>query len=316
MTMPALNISGWYDIFVPSTLNNYSEMKKRNKDTRLIMGPWTHMNFSGHFPEISFTQGSADAINLNKIKIDWFDRHVKGMDKPNGPSVKIYVMGINQWRDEEDWPLPNTKYCSYYLHKGGKLSADKGDSETCDCYAYNPMNPVPTVGGQVILPGENSAGPKDQHGLEKRDDVLAYVTDVLANPLEVTGRITLKLFASSDCLDTDFTAKLIDVFPDGRAMLLTDGILRARFRESYKEPKLLVPGEVYEFTIDVGGTANVFLPGHRIRLDISSSNFPKYNRNSNTGGNIATETADAYKTANNRVYHHSQLILPIQYKHF
>jgi len=141
--------------------------------------------------------------------------------------------------------------------------------------------------------------------------VLSYVTEAFDKPMEVTGPIMLKLYASSDCLDTDFTGKLIDVFPDGRAIILTDGILRARFRESFKEPKPLTPGEIYEFTINLGATANVFLKGHRIRLDISSSNFPKYNRNSNTGGDISREFAEEYKSANNRVYHKSQLILPV-----
>jgi len=163
------------------------------------------------------------------------------------------------------------------------------------------------------LPGENSSGPRNQQGLEKRDDVLIYTTDILDEAIEVTGSIVLNLFASSDCLDTDFTGKLIDVYPDGRAMLLTDGILRAKFRESFKEPKPLTPEEVYEFSIDLGGTANVFLPGHRIRLDISSSNFPKYNRNSNTGGDIARENAEEYRSASNKVYHNSELILPIIY---
>jgi len=312
MKMPALNISGWYDIFLQSTLNNFTEMKKRNKDARLIMGPWTHMNYSGHFPELSFgDEGSATFIDLTKIKIDWFDRHVKGKDKPNGSPVKIFVMGFNKWRDEEDFPLPDTKYHSYYLQKDGKLSSEKIHSDTYDSFRYDPMNPVPTVGGGVILPGENSSGPRDQSMLDGRDDILTYCTDVLEKPVEVIGRISLNLVAESDCFDTDFTAKLIDVYPDGRAILLTDGILRARFYKSFREPTLLKPGEIYEFTIDVGGTANVFLSGHRIRLDISSSNFPKYNRNSNTGGEIARETAEMYKVANNKIYHTSRLVLPL-----
>jgi putative CocE/NonD family hydrolase len=176
------------------------------------------------------------------------------------------------------------------------------------------MNPVPTIGGQVILP-DNNIGPKDQREAEKRSDVLVYDTPVLEKAVEITGFIQLKLFVSSDSLDTDFTAKLVDVFPDGRAMLLTDGILRTRYRESFEIAKQLEADKIYELTIEVGATSNVFLPGHRIRLDISSSNFPKFNRNSNTGGDIARETAEQYKAANNRIYHsafnESRLILPV-----
>jgi putative CocE/NonD family hydrolase len=331
MMAPALNISGWYDIFVPSTINNFTGMKERagseaaRNNVRLIMGPWSHMDSSGHFPELSYgDEASDEAINLTQIKIDWYDKWVKGLDKPNGPPVKIFVMGANIWRDEVDWPLPDTQYRSYYLRGNGLANTADGDGwlstelpadEPHDSFIYDPMNPVPTIGGQIILPGGNSAGPRDQREAGMREDVLVYTTPVFDKPMEVTGNIELKLFASSDSLDTDFTAKLVDVFPDGRAMLLTDGILRARFRESFEVTKLLEPGEVYEFTIDLGATSNVFLPGHRLRLDISSSNFPKYNRNSNTGGDIAREKAEEYKPANNRVYHDSlrlsRLILPI-----
>jgi putative CocE/NonD family hydrolase len=331
MTAPALHISGWYDIFTKPTINNYMGMKKyagsekARKNTRLIMGGWTHGNFSGLFPEFSFGEGASDtAINLQQIKIDWYDKWVKGLDKPNGPPVKIFIMGANIWRDEQDWPLPDTKYREYYLHSKGSanslngdgwLSTEKPGDESPDNYTYDPMNPVQTVGGQVILPGENSSGPKDQQEVEKRNDVLVYTTPVFEKPMEVTGNIILKLYASSDSLDTDFTGKLVDVYPDGRAMILTDGILRARYRDSFEEPKHLVSGEVYEFTIDLWATANVFLPGHRLRLEVSSSNFPKFNRNSNTGGDIAKETAEQYKSAQNKVYHDavhaSRLILPI-----
>lgn len=333
ITVPALNISGWYDIFVSSTLNNFNRMKQSGgsenarKYQRLIMGPWSHMNFTGVFPEISYGENSsAQSIDLVQIKIDWFDRWLKGADKTDGTDlpVKIFVMGINQWRDEAAWPLPDTKYKSFYLHSGGNANSLNGDGvlseaicaqEASDCYTYDPMNPVPTIGGQVILPGENAIGPRDQHDAEIRDDVLVYSTAVLEKPVEVTGPIQLKLFASSDSLDTDFTAKLVDVFPDGRAILLTDGIIRARFRESFETAILLEPEVIYEFTIDMGATANVFLPGHRIRLEVSSSNFPKFNRNSNTGGNIPHETAEEYKPAINRVFHDkancSQLILPV-----
>jgi hypothetical protein len=174
---------------------------------------------------------------------------------------------------------------------------------------------VPTVGGQVILPGGNAMGPRDQREVELRDDVLVYSSPVLERPVEVTGPIELRLCVASSARDTDFTGKLVDVYPDGRAIILTEGILRARYRNSFTEPELLEPGAVYELTLNLWATANVFLPGHRIRLEVSSSNFPRFDRNSNTGGEIASETAAQYQPAINRIFHDtahpSRLILPL-----
>ncbi|MEJ5199518.1 MAG: CocE/NonD family hydrolase, partial [Anaerolineae bacterium] len=197
----------------------------------------------------------------------------------------------------------------------GWLSAEPPGDEAPDVYLYNPLRPVPTVGGQVILPGANSMGPRDQREVEQRDDVLVYTTLPLDRAVEVIGPIELRLFASSSALDTDFTGKLVDVYPDGRAIILTEGILRARYRNSLTTPELLEPGAIYELRLDLWATANVFLPGHRIRLEVSSSNFPRFDRNSNTGGVIADETADQYRPAINRIFHDvmrpSCLILPI-----
>jgi hypothetical protein len=174
---------------------------------------------------------------------------------------------------------------------------------------------VPTIGGQVMLPGGNAMGPRDQRQVERRDDVLVYGTPVLEQAVEVTGPIELCLFVASSARDTDFTGKLVDVYPDGRAIILTEGILRARYRDSLTEPELLKPGTVYELRLNLWATANVFLPGHRIRLEVSSSNFPRFDRNSNTGGEIARETAGQYQPAINRIFHDaahpSHLIVPI-----
>jgi putative CocE/NonD family hydrolase len=333
ITAPALNISGWYDIFIWGTWQNYRGMKDRGgsevarNNQKLIIGPWTHGNFSGRFQERYFGDtSSSDAIDLTGIKLRWYDRWLKGIE--NGidkeDPVMIFVMGIDRWRTEKDFPLPDTKYRNYYLHSAGKantlhgdgdLSPDLPHKEPADVYTYDPMNPVPTVGGQVILPGENSMGPRDQQEVEKREDVLVYTTPVLEQAVEVTGNIELKLFASSSALDTDFSAKLVDVYPDGRAMILTGGILRARYHKSFEKAELLEPGKVYELSINLLATSNVFLPGHRIRLEVSSSNFPQFNRNSNTGGHIPAETGEQYRTAINRIYHEeaypSHLILPI-----
>lgn len=333
ITAPAMNISGWYDIFIDGTIKNYMGMKEKgasaeSRHPKLILGPWTHMNLTGHFPEKDFgAEASSEAIDMNGMKLRWYDRWLKGEE--NGidteDPVLIYVMGANQWRTEKDWPLPDTKYTNYYLHSNGNANTLNGDgtlsiakptnNERADAYTYDPMNAVPTVGGQVILPGDNSMGPRDQREVEQREDVLVYTTPVLDKPVEVTGNIHLKLYISSDAPDTDFAAKLVDVYPDGTAMILTNGIFRARYHKSFFEENLLEPGNVYELDINLLATSNMFHPGHRIRLEVSSSNFPQFERNSNTGGVIADETADQYRKAVNTVYHSeehpSHLILPI-----
>jgi uncharacterized protein len=186
-------------------------------------------------------------------------------------------------------------------------------------YLSNPLRPVPTVGGQVLLPGANAAGPRDQRAVEARDDVLVYSTPALDRPVEVTGPVELRLSVASSARDTDFTGKLVDVYPDGRAMIRTEGILRARYRSSFTAPEPREPDAVYALRLDLWATANVFLPGHRIRLEVSSSNFPRFARNSNTGGAIASEAASEaasdYRPAVNRVFHDaahpSRLILPV-----
>lgn len=333
ISVPALNISGWYDIFLWSTFQNYTGMKQRGgtevarRNQRLIIGPWTHGNFSGSFPEREFGWGgSAAAIDLPGIHLRWFDRWLKGED--NGidrePPVMIFVMGVDEWRNEADWPLPDTRCRPYYLHSRGQAGVLHGDGtlsveppgdEPPDVYLYDPLRPVPTVGGQVILPGGNATGPRDQREVERRDDVLIYSTPVLDQAVKVIGPIELFLFVASSARDTDFTGKLVDVYPDGRAMILTEGILRARYRNSFTEPELLEPGTVYELRLDLWATANVFFPGHRIRLEVSSSNFPRFDRNSNTGGDITSEPADQYQPAINGIFHDaahpSRLMLPI-----
>ena len=195
------------------------------------------------------------------------------------------------------------------------MSVESPGDELPDVYLSNPLRPVPTVGGQVILPGGNAIGPRDQCTVELRDDVLVYSTLVLDRPVEVIGPIELRLFVASSARDTDFTGKLVDVYPDGRAMILTEGILRARYRTSMTEPELLEPDAIYELRLDLWATANVFLPGHHIRLEVASSNFPRFARNSNTGGEIASEAASHYRPVINRIFHDaahpSRLILPI-----
>ena len=331
ITVPTLNISGWYDIFVPSTLNNFMGMRKNGgseiakSNTYLIMGPWTHLNFSGKLNEFDFgSEGSEDAIDLLGIKIAWYDFWLKNKPRKyllNKP-VKIFVMGENRWRDEDDWPLPNTNYIPYYFHsegnantKNGLLSIDKPENEKSDKFVFDPLNPVPTLGGQVILPGEGAIGPRDQTTVENRDDVLVYETGILNEDITVIGPLIAKLFISSDCKDTDFTVKITDVDEKNVSRLLSDGILRVRYRNSLEKTELMEPGKIYEIKVNVAATANTFLKGHRIRVSVSSCNFPRFNRNSNSGGDIMFEEASSYKKANNVVLHDSEhpscIILPV-----
>lgn len=229
-------------------------------------------------------------------------------------------MGANKWREEDDWPLSRARETKYFLHSSGKansvngngsLSTDRAQSEEPDQYAYDPDHPTPTIGGQVLgyIPG----GPYDQRPVEARQDVLVYSTPPMARDTEVTGPISLELYASSSAVDTDFTGKLVDVAPDGFAQNLTDGILRARYRDSQERPEFMTPGKVYKFTIDLWSTSNVFLKGHILRLEVSSSNFPRFDRNTNTGEDQATARESV--PATNMIYHDadhpSALILPI-----
>jgi hypothetical protein len=333
ITVPALHIGGWYDIFLGGTLENYTGMKQRGgsalarQHQRLLIGPWSHGVMTGVFPERTYgLMASGDAADLVGVQLRWYDHWLKGEDNgvEQDKPVKLFVMGLDQWREEDDWPLPDTQFRPYYLHSGGHANTAAGNGtlstevpaeEAEDLYLSDPRRPVPTVGGAILLSLGLDQGPRDQRSVEAREDVLCYSTPALEEPVEVTGPIELVLFVSSSACDTDFTGKLVDVYPDGRAEILTDGILRARYRESFTEPKLLEPGQIYELHLDLWATSNLFKAGHRIRLEVSSSNFPRFDRNTNTGGVIETESEQDFVTAINRVYHDaarpSHLLLPI-----
>lgn len=296
---------------------------------RLVIGPWAHGPVAGWFPERSYgLMSGSDAADITGMQLRWFDRLLKGEDaSATDKPVRLFVMGADEWRDEDDWPLPDTDYVDYFLHSGGRANTANGDGRLRttasddvpeDVFLYDPRDPVPTVGGPTFLPGlfiGANAGPRDQREVEQRHDVLCFTSEPLAEPLTVIGPVELVLFASSSAPDTDFTAKLVDVTPDGRAEALTDGILRARYRDSLSEPSALEPGRVYELRIDLVATANVFATGHRIRLDVSSSNFPRFDRNTNTGGTIADDGPADLQQAVNRAHHTtahpSRLVLPV-----
>jgi putative CocE/NonD family hydrolase len=336
IVVPALNMGGWYDIFLKGTLANYVGMKTHGgseaarRGQRLLIGPWAHGNLSGTFPERSFGQAaSLEAADLTGLQLRWFDGLLAGeqpglaTEKP----VRIFVMGHNSWRDEDDWPLPGTRFTDYFLRSRGHANTAAGDGvlsleppgeEPEDVYLYDPHEPVPTLGGPTFLPGllvSANAGPRDQRRLEGRADVLCYTTEPLERPLEVIGPLELVLYVSSSAPDTDFTGKLVEVWPNGRAECLTDGIMRARYRGSASQPALLEPGAVVELRVDLVATANVFAAGNRVRLEVSSSNFPRFDRNTNTGAVIADDAAGELRQTVNRVDHcaagPSRLILPL-----
>ena len=336
ITVPALNFGGWYDLFLGGTLANYQGMKARGgsalarRGQHLVIGPWVHGYNGGVYPERNFGLMAHDALaDVTGMQIRWFEHWLKGQDRglDQAKPVRLFIMGRDCWREEDDWPLPDTRYERWYLHSAGHANTAAGDGslsrnapahEPADVYQYDPADPVPTCGGATFLPGlfvAANAGPRDQQALERRADVLCYTSEVLQEDLEVVGPVSLILWVSSSACDTDFTGKLVDVYPDGRAIILTDGILRARYRESLSTPQALIPGERYALTIDLVATANLFRAGHRLRLEVSSSNFPRFDRNTNTGGVIARETASDFRVATNHIHHDethpSCLILPV-----
>jgi putative CocE/NonD family hydrolase len=287
------NIGGWYDFFLSGTIANFNAMRARGRPTKLLIGPWTHSNQSSRVVgQINFGYGSQLAaidlgLSLSDRQMHWFDHWLKGIDTGlmAEPPIKLFVMGANVWRDEEEWPLARAVDTPYYLRAGGHLSPEPPETEEPHRYAYDPAHPVPTLGGPHILPGEFPKGPYDQRPIEARPDVLIFTTSPLERDTEVTGPIEVRLWATSSAPDTDFVARLVDVYPDGRSINLTDGIIRARYRNFHlgEPPSLIEPGRPYEYAIDLWATSNVFKAGHRIGLQVTSSCFPRWDRNPNTG---------------------------------
>jgi uncharacterized protein len=325
LDVPVMHVSGWYDDEQIGTPLNYIGMSTQAKSEtarsaqRLLMGPWGHgVNATSKLGEVDF--GPTAVIDLESYIAGWLDAVLGRRTEADVPRVRIFVMGTNEWRDETEWPLARTRFTDYFLHSDGGANSRFGDGrlttdpasadEPSDVYTYDPARPVPFITEPT---SSQLGGPDDYSGVEQRADVLCYTSDVLDGDLEVTGPVRLVLFASSSAVDTDFTAKLVDVHPSGFCQRLCDSVVRARYREGPREAKLLVPDEVYEFEIDLWNTCQVFKARHRIRLEISSSAFPKYDRNLNTGEDIGTGVSMA--TATNRVWHDaehpSRLVLPV-----
>jgi putative CocE/NonD family hydrolase len=310
MRVPVFSVGGWYDNFVESDLEAYAALHKRSGLNRILIGPWPH-NMSIKFPGVDF--GPDSQVPIRSLQIEWFDQWLRGKDTPlvSEPPVKIFVMGANRWREAHEWPPEGAHERSFYLTSRGRANGLDGNgalddrpshTAPADRYQFDPRNPVPTRGGAVCCnPRIFPWGPMDQRPVEQRKDVLVYTTGPLTHATEVIGPVKVVLYASTSAKDTDFTAKLVDVFPDGYARNLTDGILRLRYRNSLSQPQLAAPGQVCKITIDAGVTSNEFQKGHRIRLEISSSNFPRFDRNPNTGAAIANETR--LLKANQAIHH-------------
>ncbi len=316
----ALIEAGWYDVFLPSDIAMWQALRARGHPARLIIGPWGH-NLSPEMPEADFGPGAV--LPLRRLEADWFDAWLRQSAPPAPSAVHYFLMGANEWRESPSWPPEEAEPLELFLDSGGHANSLHGDGrlaarlpaeEAADRFDYNPRKAVPTVGGAnccslKVMPW----GPLDQRKVEGRNDVLVYSSEPLRQPLEVTGAVRAVLHVSSSAADTDFTAKLVDVTPEGEARILADGITRLRYREGVDRAVLYRPGAVVEVVVDLGPTAFLFAPGHAIRLEVSSSNFPKFDRNLNTGRLQAGETQ--MRVARQAVHHGperpSRLILPV-----
>lgn len=329
VSVPVLHVTGWYDDVQRGTITNFTRLTSAAAPAEvragqwLIVGPWDHRCTTTREPQLgAITFGPQAQSDLPAMEREWLSA-VLGRGTAAPPPVRIFVMGANTWRSEREWPLARTQWARYFLASGGSANTRHGDGELRraeqpagqqppDVISYDPAGPVPFISD--FASSSQIGGPDDYSAVEDRPDVLVYTTAALAGDIEVTGPVRLVLHASSSAADTDFTAKLLDVHPSGFSQRLCDGMIRARFRNGYSSPEqLLAPGEVTAYEIDMWSTSHVFGAGHQIRLEVSSSAFPKYDRNLNTGGPLATGTE--MTVATNSVWHTqehpSHLILPV-----
>jgi hypothetical protein len=329
ITVPALHVAAWYDLFQDGSLRNYMGIKAHGGSQAARAGQRLLVIVGGHagngpiIGEVDF--GKDSVLNESELILCWYDYLLKGIDNGMGAEkpVKLFVMGSNTWREEDEWPLARARETRYYLHSSGKANTLSGDgalspaapaTEAPDKYIYDPADPAPTHGGALCCDAVHEpAGAFDQRPVENREDVLVYTTPAFRQDTEVTGTITLDVYVSSSAVDTDFTGKVVDVSPQGFARNLTEGILRARYRSSQETPELMNPGEVYKLTLNLWSTSNVFLAGHKLRLEVSSSNFPRFDRNLNAGEDQGHSTHMVKAT--NTIYHDrehpSTLIVPV-----
>jgi putative CocE/NonD family hydrolase len=348
--VPVLAFDGWYDAFLNGALRNFNGMRTEGanelarNNQRIVIGPWEHLGWGRPDSPVSPRLKAIGPIAnspVNELMLAWFDHFLKGKDNGviTGPRVDYFEMGENKWHSSTEWPLRNTQYQKWYLASGGHAASVMGDgvltathpgtsdhaasgdasgpttaNAESDEFVYDPSNPAPSVGGHSCCSW--TSGPQgqfDQSAIEQRSDILVYSSQPLKVPLEVTGPITVTLYASSSVPDTDFTAKLVDVFPDGTAVNLNNGIQATRFRESLSDPSPIEPGRIYQYHIHIWPTSNLFQPGHRIRLEISSSDFPQFAPNPNTGEVFGV--SKKWHAANQSIIHDSthpsEMTLPV-----
>ena len=322
--VPTFHIGCWYDVFLGETLRQYETMKqvaveRGSMTPRLLVGPWIHTTtFPSMVGDLDFGLASSGGFldcrgDMTDYHLRWFDATLKDDEDSlaGEPPVKVFVMGENRWRGYEEWPIPGSREEKWHLHAGGILSREASTDGAPDEYDYDPKDPVPTVGGALLMPDVYRAGARDQRPIEQRTDVLVYTSEELPEGYTAIGAAYVTLYAASSAPDTDFVARLVDVHPDGRAIGMTDGIIRASARESYPtpgviepvEPSPIVPGGVYEYMIDLWATGITFPKGHRIRVEITSSSFPRWDRNLNTGED--TRDSSRSEVAHQRVFHDS-----------
>jgi len=330
LDVPVFAVHSWFDIFNvgKGNIDNFLKLRARGAPGRrgahrLVVGPWEHGPHGTKVGDVEF--GEVSRMDLDEAALRWLENVVKGAE--NGADrdapVKVFTMGENAWHDYADWPPPGTRTVAYYLGgrransslgEGALATTLPAENEPAETFTYDPKDPVPNMGGgnccwPQILPW----GPLDQRPVERRDDVLVFSTPALASALRVTGPVVAKIWVKSSAPDTDFAVKLVDVHPGGFAMNLADGILRARYRGSFEKPEPLAPDRAYELTIDLGATSHLFLEGHRVRVEVSSANFPRYSRNTNTGNvpELDTETRPARQTVLHDARHPSRILLPV-----
>jgi putative CocE/NonD family hydrolase len=309
--VPSLNAGGWYDIFLQGTIDNFNQMRRRGVPTKLLVGPWTHSASSNPVGELNFGFGSQAAFidlryDFQSLQLRWFDHWLRGIDTGllGEAPVKIFVMGANRWRDEAEFPLARAVEEDIFLRAEGRLDRHAPKAgEPPDHFDYDPAHPVPTRGGALLMTPEFRSGPYDQRAIEERPDVLVYTGEEFSRDVEVTGPVTVTLWACSSAPSTDFVARLCDVYPDGRSINLTDGILRVGGE----------PGRPAEHHIDLWATSNLFRAGHRLRLQVTSSCFPRWDRNLNTGEatGVGTEMAVARQTILHDPDHPSRIRISI-----
>jgi uncharacterized protein len=327
-TVPVYHLGGWYDIFLDGTIKNYTGIRDKGataearRGQKLVIGPWVHGPANVGVTKVaSMTYANADQVKYNDIRLKWFDHHLRGMDTGvmREPPVLIYVMGDNKWRNENEWPLARTKYTKYYftnntsgsissINDGGLSSVAPSGAAVSDSFLYDPGKPIATLGGNTLFVAQ---GPNDHREADLKS--LTYTSDILSTDLEVTGPVKAVLHAMSSAVDTDWTVRLSEVYPDGRSINIVDGILRARYRNSTSKAELIEPGKIYVYEIDLWATSNVFKAGNRLRVSVHSSNYPRWSRNLNTAE--TPEVGVRFETAINTIFKDelrpSHIILPV-----